>query len=95
MNRPVLAVSPDGTQLAYAASDSAGTKRLYVRPIDSLEARLLAGTEDASTPFFSPDGQSIGFFAPGKLKKVQISGGAALTLADVPSNPAGARLGTE
>jgi len=95
LNKPVLALSPDGTQLAYVASDSAGTERLYVRPIDSLEARLLAGTEGASAPFFSPDGQWIGFFAPGKLKKVQISGGGALTLGDVGGNPMGASWGPD
>jgi serine/threonine-protein kinase len=93
LNTPALALSPDGTQLAYVASDSAGPQRLYVRPIDSLEARPIAGTEDASAPFFSPDGQWIGFFAAGKLKKVQISGGAALTLGDVVGNPMGASWG--
>jgi eukaryotic-like serine/threonine-protein kinase len=76
---PVLALSPDGSRLVYVASH-AGAKQLYVRPIDSLEANPIPGTEGAESPFFSPDGQSVGFFAEGKLKRVSFSGGAPLTL---------------
>ena len=50
--------------------------------MDSLEAKPVPGTEGAVTPFFSPDGQWLGFFAGGKLKKVSVGGGAALTLGE-------------
>jgi eukaryotic-like serine/threonine-protein kinase len=78
---PAVALSPDGNNLVYAAIQN-GTAQLYLRPMDNLEARLLPGTEGAINPFFSPDGQWLGFFADGKLKKVAVSGGAALTLAE-------------
>ena len=76
------AISPDGNLLAYTA-DSAGSRLLYLRPLDQLKATPLAGTEDANTPFFSPDGKWIGFFAPYKLKKVPIHGGPVLTIYDL------------
>src|SRR5213078_4354550 len=76
---PTIALSPDGSRLVYVAN-RAGAQQLYVRPIDRNEATAIPGTEGAESPFFSPDGQSLGFFAEGKLKKVSLSGGAALTL---------------
>ena len=79
-----VALSPDGNQLAYVAI-RAGTQQLYLRAMDSLEARPISGTEGATNPFFSPDGQAIGFFASGKIKKVSVSGGAAVSLVDVPN----------
>jgi len=78
---PSVALSQDGTHLAYVARQG-GTQQLYLRPMDSLEARPLAGTEGANTPFFSPDGLWLGFFAGGKMRKVSTSGGAPLTIAD-------------
>jgi serine/threonine-protein kinase len=91
LNWPVVALSPDGTQLAYAASRG-GTQQIYLRAMDSLEARPLAGTEGGTYPFFSPDGQWLGFLAGGQLQKVPIRGGAALTLAPA-SNFRGASWG--
>jgi len=88
-----IAISADGTQLVYVAIHS-GVRQLYLRPLDSLEAKPLAGTEGANTPFFSPDGQSLGFFADGKLKKISINGGAVMTLADAP-RPYGASWGSQ
>jgi eukaryotic-like serine/threonine-protein kinase len=82
-----LALSPDGKQLAYAAIRGI-TSQLYLRSMDSQEARPIPGTEGASEPFFSPDGQWIGFFAGGRLRKVSVSGGAAVTLGDA-GNPFG------
>jgi eukaryotic-like serine/threonine-protein kinase len=76
---PGLALSSDGTHLAYAARQG-GVQQLYLRALDSLEARPIPGTEGAVNPFFSPDGQWVGFFASGKLKKISVSGGSALTL---------------
>src|SRR5947209_807822 len=81
LNQPAVALSPDGTRLAYAAVQG-GTQQLYLRAMDSLEARPIPGTEGAVYPFFSPDGQWLGFFAGQKLKKVSVSGGAVVTLAD-------------
>jgi len=81
---PMLALSPDGTQLAYTASGGAA-RQIYLRAMDSQQARPIAGTEGAIHPFFSPDGQWIGFFAGGKLKKISVTGGASLTLSDSPT----------
>jgi eukaryotic-like serine/threonine-protein kinase len=80
-NGPAVALSPDGTHLAYVATQG-GTQQLYLRAMDSLEARPIPDTEGAVNPFFSPDGQWVGFFAGGKLRKVSVSGGAALILGD-------------
>ena len=76
---PAIAISPDGTKLAYVATHS-GRRQIYLRPLDLLEAKPLPGTEGANTPFFSPDGRWLGFFADGRLKKISLSGGAALSL---------------
>jgi serine/threonine-protein kinase len=81
LNQPALAISPDGTHLAYVGVQG-GRQQLYLRALDSLEATPIAGTEGAVYPFFSPDGQWLGFFTDQKLKKVSLSGGAAQTLAD-------------
>ena len=83
-----FAISPDGLRLAYVAQNSEGKALLWVRPIDSLQALALPGTEDPSFPFWSPDSRTIGFFAAGKLKKIEASGGPPLTLCDAP-NPRG------
>jgi eukaryotic-like serine/threonine-protein kinase len=80
-----VALSPDGTHLAYAATQG-GAQQLYLRALDSLETKPIPGTEGAFNPFFSPDGQWIGFFAGDKLKKVSVSGGAAQSLADAPQH---------
>ena len=91
-----LAVSPDGTEVAYAASGggvSRGGTQLYIRPLSSTESKALPGTEGAASPFFSPDGQWLGFFAGGKLKKISISGSVSTTLADSGSFPGGGETG--
>src|SRR5262245_8810958 len=90
-----LAISPDGTRIVYAALQD-GTRRLYLRNLDQLDAQPIRGTDDAYNPFFSPDGEWIGFFtgagsANGKLKKIAIRGGPPLTLADT-AVPSGAWL---
>jgi serine/threonine-protein kinase len=73
-------LSPDGTRMAYVAGDD---DRIHVRMADQLEGTPLSGTGGAWQPFFSPDGEWIGFFAEGKLKKVSVFGGAPLTLCGV------------
>jgi Tol biopolymer transport system component len=87
---PQLAVSPDGRYVTFVASRPAARSQLWLRALDSLSAVALPGTEDASFPFWSPDSQSIGFFAEGKLKRIQASGGGIQTLCDAPNNRGGA-----
>jgi Tol biopolymer transport system component/tRNA A-37 threonylcarbamoyl transferase component Bud32 len=84
----LLALSPDGTRLAYCAHAGMGADRLWILALDSGEARPLEGTEGASQPFWSPDGRSLGFFAHRKLKRVGVEGGPVLTLATA-INPRG------
>jgi Tol biopolymer transport system component len=85
-----VALSPDGALLAFVAQQTAGARpQLYVRRLQQLQATTLAGTEDGNSPFFSPDGEWIAFFADGKLKKISITGGAAITLCDAPNGRGG------
>jgi eukaryotic-like serine/threonine-protein kinase len=77
-----IALSPDGRRLAYVGSGADGKAVLWVRPLDSLQAQPLAGTEGAGHPFWSPDSHFIGFFADEKLKKIEASGGPPLALCD-------------
>jgi eukaryotic-like serine/threonine-protein kinase len=76
-----FALSPDGLRLVFVALDN-GTGRLWIRNLDAAAAQVLPGTDDANYPFWSPDSRSIGFFAGGKLKRIDIDGGAQQTLAD-------------
>ena len=88
--RPVVAFSHDGSQFVYN-----NTGGLYLRSMDELEARVIPGTEGPLTnPFFSPDGQWVGFYRDSQLHKIAISGGAPITLGDA-SNPYGASWGTD
>jgi serine/threonine-protein kinase len=91
LNTPAVAISPDGSNIVYVASRPGSAAQLFLRPLDALKAGPVAGTEGAASPFFSPDGQWIAFFAGSKLKKVAINGGAAFTLCDVlePATPGG------
>jgi serine/threonine protein kinase/Tol biopolymer transport system component len=84
-----LALSPDGRVLTFVAQPAAGSAQLYVRRLEQLNATPLAGTAGARHPFFSPDGQWIAFFADGKLKKIPVGGGTAVTLCDVPQGGRG------
>ena len=77
-----FALSPDGRSLVFVASGD-GPPRLWLRPLDQTEARPLAGTEGAAAPFWSPDSRSIGFFAAGKLLRLDLTGGAPQTLTRV------------
>ncbi len=77
------AVSPDGRYLVFAAgSGDQSASLLWLRPLDSLAARPLPGTEGGNFPFWSPDSKSIAFFANGKLQRADIAGGAPLVLCD-------------
>ncbi len=87
---PAVTLSPDGRLLAFVAFDEDKvTTRLFVRRLDQLRASPLAGTEGARNHFFSPDGQWIGFFADGQLKRVAVGGGAPVTLAEAPNDRGG------
>ena len=88
--RHIVALSPAGTHVVYTANQG-----LSLRPLDQLQATPVPGTEaEARSPFFSPDGQQIGFYAAGQLKKVSISGGPPVTLGDA-NNPWGASWGAD
>ena len=88
--RNLVALSPDGTMLVYRAD-----RQLYLRRLDQWQATSIAGTEGgASNPFISPDGEWIGFWADGQLKRVATSGGAAVTLCDA-APPYGATWGDD
>ena len=88
-----VAVSPDGGRLAYVATRE-GVRRLFLLEMDESEAVVIAGTEDAFDPFFSPDGQWVGFFTDDKLKKVSVRGGPPVTLCDA-ANSRGASWGPD
>jgi len=75
-------VSPDGSQIAFLAADSTGVDRIWVRSIDSYDARPLTGTEGAGRPFWSPDSRFLAYVAEGKLRKVPVAGGPIALIAD-------------
>jgi serine/threonine protein kinase/Tol biopolymer transport system component len=89
LDEPVVALSPDGSNLAYVAVRG-GTQQIFLRALESLEARPMPGTEGGYGPFFSPDGQWLGFFQGGALKKVSVSGGSAVTLSQSGGSARGA-----
>ena len=80
---PWLAVSPDGSTVAYLADDSLGQPGVWVRPLAALEAHALVGAKGATSLFWSPDGQSIGFVAEGKLQRIPLAGGAPAPICDL------------
>ncbi len=84
-----IALSPDGSMLAFSAIGSDGKRALWIRRFDAPAAQLIADTSDASYPFWSPDGSSVGFFAEGKLKKVNLAGGSPQIICDAPSGRGG------
>ena len=80
-----VAISPDGNRLVFVSKS-----RLFTRRLDQPKATELAGTEGAYSPFFSPDGRWVAFFADRKLKKISVEGGAAITLCDAGTARGGA-----
>jgi eukaryotic-like serine/threonine-protein kinase len=82
-----LAISPDGQKVAFVAP-SGGRPQLWIRTLERVSATPLAGTENAYFPFWSPDSQSLGFFADGKLERIDIDQGTVRAVADAP-NPLG------
>jgi len=82
------AIAPDGNVLAFVASSTSGDK-LYVRMLNSLETRELPGTDGAAMPFWSPDSKSLGFFASGKLKRIDLASGLPTAICDVAAGRGG------
>ena len=78
-----VALSPDGRRLVLRVSEAGGQRRLWLRPLDSLTAQPLAGTEEGERPFWSPDGRFIAFFTGKLLKKLDLTNGTLQVLADV------------
>ena len=84
-----LTMSPDGRHLAFVANNG-GPSQVWVRTLDTLESRALAGTDGGRYPFWSPDGSYLGFFVAGKLKKIAFVGGPPQTLCDAADGRGGA-----
>jgi len=77
--------SPDGTYFVFVGGGPQGRPSLWIRPLDAAQAKVLSGTEGGGSPFWSPDGKWIGFYADGKLRKISPSGGAPQTIAALPA----------
>jgi serine/threonine-protein kinase len=93
---PQFALSPDGRTLAFVAGPPTQKPTLWLRQLEDVEARSLAGTEDAHDPFWSPDGRWIGFFdVQGTLKRVAVSGGTVHAVTRTPSDARGASWGQD
>ncbi len=82
-------VSPDGRFVAFNATDSSGKTRIWLRGLNALEPQPLPGTEGTTRPFWSPDSRFLAFFAEGKLKKIDVSGGPAQNICDAPTGSDG------
>ncbi len=82
-------ISPNGQILAFNATDAEGKTRVWIRPLSALAAQPLAGTEGTTRPFWSPDSRFIGFFAGGKLMKVDVGGGPPTKICDAPTGADG------
>ena len=78
----LFALSPNGRQIAFVASEQNGRRFVWLRPLDALISRRLEGTEDAFYPFWSPDGRFVGYFADSKLKKIELATGLVQTICD-------------
>ena len=89
-----MAVSPDGSRMAYVAEEEAGTQ-LYIREFSDLEMKAVPGTFGARHPFFSPDGHWVGFFAQGALQRVSVAGGVPLRICNASGVSMGGSWGAE
>ena len=84
-----LALSPDGERLAFVAVDEHAKRRIWIRELSSMDATAVPETDGAWYPFWSPDGQHVGFFADGELKTINLRGGSPRTLAAAPTGRGG------
>jgi len=87
-NGPSVALSPDGRRVVFKAAVD-GKDALWVRDLDSLSLRMLAGTDNAALPFWSPDSRWVGFFAQGKLMKIDVGGGPTITICNADNGRGG------
>jgi eukaryotic-like serine/threonine-protein kinase len=78
----MASLSPAGTHIAFSATSEDGKTQLWVRPLNGTESLPMPGTSNGTLPFWSPDGMSLGFFAEGRLKRIEISGGPPVDLCD-------------
>jgi Tol biopolymer transport system component len=92
-NSGPMALSPDGKRIVFAAAGEDGKSQLWIRPLDAMSAQPLQGSAGGTFPFWSPDNRYVAFFAGGKLKKIDTTGGPPVTLADAP-NPRGGAWST-
>ena len=86
----LLSIAPNGREIAFTAINHNGQRSLWVRQLDSLEAEQLPGTDDADSPFWSPDSKLVGFYSHSKLKKVDPAGGQPEVICDAGADPGGA-----
>lgn len=94
-NRFLPALSPDGRLLVVPVMDTQGKLMLWLRDLNDMgQGRILPGTDDGAFPFWSPDSRAVGFFALGKLKRIDIEGGLLQNLADVTGFPKGGTWGS-
>ena len=85
--RVSIVLTPDGRRALFVGSRGSPQSQIYERSLDSAEAVALAGTEGATAPFLSPDGEWVAFVADGKIKKMPVAGGAVATVCDLPAGP--------
>jgi serine/threonine protein kinase/Tol biopolymer transport system component len=78
-----LSISPDGSRIAFSARDASGVFRVWLRPVEALDAAIVAGTDGATSLFWSPDGRSLAFFTGSKLRRVDFPGGTPVSICDV------------
>jgi Tol biopolymer transport system component len=86
---PTIRISPDGSRLVFAATSSDGVRRLWIRPLNALDAAPLGDTEGATSPFWSPDSRSIGYFAGGQLRKIDLAESLSVSVCDAPQAAGG------
>jgi Tol biopolymer transport system component len=79
-----IAISPAGDQVAYVAKENDGPTQLYLRSLDTFEARAVTGSAGATFPFFSPDGEWVGFASGGQIHRVAVAGGAPVPITEAP-----------
>src|SRR5262249_15918260 len=82
--QPALAISPDGSRLAYVANQGGRQQQVYLRSINSLDAIAVPESEGGNNPFFAPDGKSLAFYVEGTLKKISVTGGGPVSIASFP-----------
>ena len=90
---PII-LSPDGKKIAFVAQEEQTNNHIYVRSLDDKDAKLIAGTENATYPFWAPDSESLGFFSGGRLRRVSLNGGPALDICKTP-RPRGGSWGPQ